>query len=556
MPPTIRKTVSPFAGYERATATFTPRLIMCLQGEVGCLAGDTPVVVRRQERHTRPMTLQALYEKFTRQSARQWDPAYPTFLQSLTDTEQLFYNPIEAVIAVGVKPLVQVTFSDGSVLRATSDHPVLTSNGFVSAGDLTLASAVVGRGSCLAVSQGKTAASPKRQFVYVRFHPYGHSRHVTPVNARTKTIRTYTYKEVSRARLVVEAELNGLAYEAFVQILKSDQPRAEQCAFLSPEFEVHHRNEQTLDDRLENLEVMTTADHARHHSARLNTLKDYLRTKQVLAVQNAPAAMTYDVQMAEPARNFCAGNTVVHNCGKTDFALGAPGPIVVHTFDQGTEGVVEEHVARGKEIYLAKYDLGVEPGQEVTHAAVVELRDQFIANFEADIARARTVIIDRESDLWNFHVFAETGTDDKFAAAAAKDWPKIKAKIRRLVAMAKASKINLILTQGMRNEWGRVVNPKTGNMTSTPTGNRIPDGMEEIVADVHIVADMKRVDHEDGPSQFFLHVGKSRGPGSKMVQGQTFEVIKASDDEDAPQPFGFKEFAQLVFPDTTEENWS
>lgn len=241
-------------------------------------------------------------------------------------------------------------------------------------------------------------------------------------------------------------------------------------------------------------------------------------------------------------------------CGKTDFALGAPGPIVVHTFDQGTEGVVEEHVARGKEIYLAKYDLGVEPGEEVTHEAVVTLRDQFIANFEADINRARTIIIDRESDLWSYHVHAETGSDDKFAAAPAKDWPKIKAKIRRLVAMAKASKINLIIVQGMRNEWGKTVNPKTGNMTSTPTGNRIPDGMEEIVADVHIVADLRRVDQEDGPSKFYLHVGKSRGPGSKLVQGQTFEVVKPNDDEVAT--FGFAEFAQLVFPDTSAEDWA
>ena len=239
--------------------------------------------------------------------------------------------------------------------------------------------------------------------------------------------------------------------------------------------------------------------------------------------------------------------------GKTDFALGAPGPIVVHTFDQGTEGVVEEHVARGKEIYLAKYDLGVEVGAEVTHQMVLELRDQFIANFEADIARARTIIIDRETDLWNYHVHAETGTDDKFAAASAKDWPKIKAKLRRLTSMAKASKINLIYVQGMRNTWSKVVNPKTGNTTSVPDGGRQPDGMDSVEADVHIVADLKRVDQAEGPSKFFLHVGKSRGPGSRLVQGQTFEVVKPNDEDVAE--FGFKEFAQLVFPDTDSSAW-
>ncbi len=245
--------------------------------------------------------------------------------------------------------------------------------------------------------------------------------------------------------------------------------------------------------------------------------------------------------------------------GKTDFALGAPGPIVVHTFDQGTEGVVEEHVAGGKEIYLAKYDLGVAVGEEVTHEAVVLLRDQFIANFEADILRAqqhalRTIIIDRENDLWSHHTYAETGTDDKFAAAPAKDWPKIKSKMRRLTAMAKATGVNLIYIQGMRNEWGKVVNPKTGNSTSIPTGKRIPDGMEEITADVHIVADLRRVDQPDGPSKFYLHVGKSRGPGSRLVQGQTFEIVKPDDPEERPV-FGFPEFCQLVFPQTDSSTW-
>ena len=239
--------------------------------------------------------------------------------------------------------------------------------------------------------------------------------------------------------------------------------------------------------------------------------------------------------------------------GKTDFVLGAPGPIVIHTFDQGTEGVVEDYVARGKEIYLAQYNLGVEVGEEVTHAAVVELRDRFIANFEADIARARTIVIDRESDLWNYHVFAETGNDDKFAAAAAKDWPKIKAKLRRLTAMAKASKVNLIYTQGMKNTWSKTVNPKTGNSTSVPDGGRQPDGMDTVEADVHIVADMKRVDVADGPSRFYLHVGKSRGPGSRLVQGQTFEVVKPNDDDVAE--FGFKELASLIFSETESSDW-
>jgi hypothetical protein len=237
--------------------------------------------------------------------------------------------------------------------------------------------------------------------------------------------------------------------------------------------------------------------------------------------------------------------------GKTDFALGAPGPIVVHTIDQGLEGVVEEY-AGDKEIYVKSYDLGVETGAEVTHEASVIVRDNFIANFEADIVEkvAKTLIIDRESDLWSLHVFAETGTDDRFGAAPAKDWPKIKAKIRRLFAMAKASNVNLLVIQGLKNEWSKVVNPKTGNMTSTPNGNRIPDGMDEVGSDMHIDLSFTREDFDNEASKFWMRAGKSRGPGNRMVQGQTFEIVK-----DGPAKFSFAEFAQLVFPNTTEADW-
>lgn len=269
-------------------------------------------------------------------------------------------------------------------------------------------------------------------------------------------------------------------------------------------------------------------------------------------IKKTGLAGRYTRATAEPTPRVIARLVGEIGSGKTDFALGAPGPIVVHTFDQGLEGVVEEHVAAGKEIYVKSYDLGVEVGAEVTHEASVAVRDDFIANFERDIVErvAKTLIIDRESDLWSLHVFAETGTDDRFGAAPAKDWPKIKAKLRRLFAMAKASNINLLVIQGLKNEWSRVMNPKTGNMTSTPNGNRIPDGMDEVGADMHIDLNFTREDVENEASKFWLRVGKSRGPGNRSVQGQTFELVK-----DGPLKFGFAEFSQLVFPNTSETDW-
>jgi hypothetical protein len=224
--------------------------------------------------------------------------------------------------------------------------------------------------------------------------------------------------------------------------------------------------------------------------------------------------------------------------GKTSFWLGAPGPIVILTLDQGLEGVVEQHASTGKEIYIADYDLGQTVGDEFTHAKAVEARDKFVEDFEHAIGHARTIVVDRETDMWNLFFFAEFGTDDAFAAAPPKDWDRLKGKIRRLISMAKASDVNLGLIRGMKNEWVQKVNPKSGAKAAAQSGNRVPAGMEEIDALVHIT-----LEHTHKGQEFGLHVGKSRGPGGHEIQDQDFTNLT------------FKEFAMLVFPDSNESDW-
>ena len=224
--------------------------------------------------------------------------------------------------------------------------------------------------------------------------------------------------------------------------------------------------------------------------------------------------------------------------GKTHFWLGAPAPIVVQTLDQGLEGVVEQY-AKEKDIYLANYDLGATIGASFTHAAAVEARDKFIEDFETAIQSARTIVWDRETDVFDLFYFAEFGTDDAFGAAGAKDWDKLKGKLRRMIAMAKASDINFGLIQGMRNEWVAKANKNTGAKAAAQSGNRIRKGMDDIEALVHI--DLL---HTRQNGEFSIEVKKSRGPGGTDVQDQTFEGLS------------FTDFALLVFPDTSEKDWA
>ena len=223
--------------------------------------------------------------------------------------------------------------------------------------------------------------------------------------------------------------------------------------------------------------------------------------------------------------------------GKSTFWLGAPGPIVVQTLDLGLEGVVEQH-AGSKEIYMATYDLGQEPGGEFTVALAQQARDKFIEDFEHAIQNARTIVWDRESDMWPLFFFAEFGTDDAFGAAPPKDWDRLKGKLRRLIQMAKTTDVNFGIIRGMKNEWVQKINAKTGAKAATQSGGRVPSGMDDIDALTHL-----NLTHTRSGKDFSIHIGKARGPGGHEIQDQTFSGLC------------FADFAQLVFPDSNPSDW-
>lgn len=223
--------------------------------------------------------------------------------------------------------------------------------------------------------------------------------------------------------------------------------------------------------------------------------------------------------------------------GKTSFWLGAPAPIVVQTLDLGLEGVVEKYAA-DKEIYVATYDIGQTIGDSFTHAKAEEARDKFIEDYEHAITHARTIVIDRESDMWSLFYYAEFGTDDAYGAAPPKDWDRLKGKIRRMIAMAKASDINLGLIQGVKNEWVPQINKKTGAKAMGQSGRRVAAGMDEIDALVHT-----NLFHDRQGKDFTITVGKSRGPGGYEIQDETFTNLT------------FVELAMLIYPDSDVEMW-
>lgn len=285
-------------------------------GFPGCLSGDTEIIYKRGHRPCgRPIKLIDLYHKFNgikNATTRRRDLTYPTFLHSLTDDEIMFYNRIVAVLESGIKPLVKVTYNDGTMLRATPDHPILTRSGFVEAGNLAEGQIVIARGKMQARSAGgkDLTARPPRIIKNVKYYPLG-SLHETG---------GYYYKRVARARLIVEAQLNNLEYDEFLHALNNNEGLSSAFRYLPADFDVHHLDGNTLNDNIENLMALPAVEHARLHGQTKNFHVEYTKEIHVISVISDGEEMTYDIQMSEPARNFCANGIVVHNTGKSELS--------------------------------------------------------------------------------------------------------------------------------------------------------------------------------------------------------------------------------------------
>lgn len=292
--------------------------LIALAGSAGCLSGNTWVKYKRGARSGgRTIVLSELYKKFNNiksSNPPQWS-AGTTYLQSLTESETVFYNQVVGVYESGAKCMVQLDFNDGTSLQATHNHPVMTGNGFVIASELHEGGKVTAKGSMFAHSNGgrdyRQSSRPNRIIVNTRYHPYGAAKTVQCNGV------SYMYTRVPRARLVIEAKLNNVSYKDYVGALKHDPAASSRFMYIPTDFEVHHADENTLNDSIDNLEVMTKAQHAQHHNQVRNFRFDYTTTKTVQKITELPAEMTYDVQMTSPANNFCANDVVVHNTGKS-----------------------------------------------------------------------------------------------------------------------------------------------------------------------------------------------------------------------------------------------
>jgi len=95
----------------------------------GCLSGDTIIKINKNG-CSKKYTLAQVYEGFHRKGGRYEWTATPKVRSYLDDEDTIRLNGLVDVLKSGVKETFSLTLENGYSLRATSDHEIMTSEGF------------------------------------------------------------------------------------------------------------------------------------------------------------------------------------------------------------------------------------------------------------------------------------------------------------------------------------------------------------------------------------------------------------------------------------------
>jgi hypothetical protein len=205
--------------------------------------------------------------------------------------------------------------------------------------------------------------------------------------------------------------------------------------------------------------------------------------------------------------------------------------------DKGMEGVVDRILRESglkKEVYVKEYEWM--PTTDTSQQEAIDLRDGLTEDYEIAVQNARTVVMDKENDIWEMFRYAEFGSMND----TPRNYPALNQRYRRLINLAKATDVNVGFIAGMKDEWVKSVNKKTGAQGAVGSGNRIRAGFGELEGLVHQVLYHSGV----GPETWAVEVGKARGEAGSEIAGQSFENLD------------FQTFAQTLFPSSDLSEWS
>ena len=210
-------------------------------------------------------------------------------------------------------------------------------------------------------------------------------------------------------------------------------------------------------------------------------------------------------------------------CGKNHMAFSyTGGPIYLHSFDIGDEGVVEKFCGPSErypeggpfwypgrpDIFKAEYILEVQPGEGTTkevQQAAERTWDSFVANYKESIrltaASEGLVIVDTGTEMWELLRLASFG---KLTQVMPHHYGPVNAEMRDLVRLAFEGH-NVIFLHKLVDEWENYTG-SDGKEKGRKTGRKSRKGFGDIPFLVQCNIQCWREDLEGGGSNFWATV--------------------------------------------------
>ena len=96
--------------------------------------------------------------------------------------------------------------------------------------------------------------------------------------------------------------------------------------------------------------------------------------------------------------------------GKTTLAMGATEPIYIANFDDGLEGVADDAIAAGKQVYVTSYHMPEGATPIIIQEAALPVYAQFMADARSVLKDGKgTLVIDTHTEQWEMCRFAYFG---------------------------------------------------------------------------------------------------------------------------------------------------
>lgn len=284
-----------------------------VDGEEGCLTGDTIINTNRNTLG-RKFRLDYMYKQYHQRDnvsektlKKRWDIKTPTYVRSF-DGNSIKLHKIKDVVYSGKKEVWELNLENGRKIKATRDHKIMTKDGWKELQELNNEDMIMC--DTLRPQRGNQKSYKLRDhLIRCPFHPFK-DRH----------------GDVSVHRLSYEANINKLKFMDFLDILWNDENEAKNLEYINPDiFHIHHKDGNHYNNSIDNLELIEKENHLLLHAKKDESFRNFNQGipifSKVESIMKRGIEKTYDIICEEPHRNFVANGIVVHNSGKSVFAM-------------------------------------------------------------------------------------------------------------------------------------------------------------------------------------------------------------------------------------------